>query len=259
MQKKINMSYIHTIDVHNTKAAEEIIPYILKLLKPKSVLDIGCGIGTWLKIFKENGIDDFIGIDGEYVNRDLLYSNIEQKNFVAIDLGKEFNLNKKFDLAVSLEVAEHLPLESSDIFIESIIKHSDNILFSAAIPNQWGQNHLNEQWSDYWIEKFKNYGYNCFDIRAIFWENKNIEWWYKQNLFIFSKNNLNIELNNNRIINIIHPEHFEQKIQFIQNQKKLIDEKEEMLKVLILKQKSIKSLFKQFFSEIFKRIKNKFD
>jgi 2-polyprenyl-3-methyl-5-hydroxy-6-metoxy-1,4-benzoquinol methylase len=60
------------------------------------------------------------------------------------------DLEKEFDLVVSLEVAEHLPASAADQFVNTLVKHGKKILFSAAIPGQGGQDHLNEQWPDYW-------------------------------------------------------------------------------------------------------------
>lgn len=250
------MSYLHTTDIHNTKAAKEIVPYLINSFKPKSVLDVGCGIGTWLKVFEEYGLDDITGIDGDYVDEKLLYSNISKENFKPLNLNEGFNLNRKFDLLISLEVAEHLEEKSSDIFLNSLVKHSDLILFSAAIPDQWGQNHKNEQWQTYWIKKFQNLGFYCNDIRSVFWNNLQIEWWYKQNMFIFSKHKID-KIIEKPIYNIIHPEHFKQKIDYIKKINNIVLEKDNIISDYENKQKSIKYLLKILISEFLRRIKFK--
>ena len=129
--------YKHTTDIHNTKAAEILVPHLLESISVKSVLDVGMGIGTWLKVFQDNGIDDILGIDGAYVNKELFF--IDEKYFKSHDLRTGFNLGRKFDLVVSLEVIEHIPKEFEDIFIENLINHGDTILFSGAIPGQGGK------------------------------------------------------------------------------------------------------------------------
>ncbi|WET01225.1 methyltransferase domain-containing protein [Flavobacterium sp. YJ01] len=180
-----DIKYVHEEVVHNYKAASEIIPFLIKLLEPKSVIDVGCGIGTWLKVFKDNGVENILGVDGDYVDRKLL--KIEKENFVDFNLETLFVSKEKYDLAISLEVAEHLSYFSADVFVETLIGLSDIIVFSAAIPNQGGQNHVNEQEPKYWIEKFEKKGFKLYDIlRPIFWENENVDPWYKQNVFIFS-------------------------------------------------------------------------
>lgn len=181
-----NVKYIHDEFTHNFNAAEEIVPYIIELFQPKSVVDIGCGIGNWLNIFKKYGIQSIIGIDGSFVDKRLL--KISKNSFIEKDLEQSFVLEDKFDLAISLEVAEHISFEKADVFMESICNLSDLIVFSAAIPNQGGQNHINEQPPLYWIQKFESRGYKMFDIiRPLFWDNEKVDWWYKQNMLVFSK------------------------------------------------------------------------
>jgi len=196
-------------------SASIVVPLIMELLNPGSVVDIGCGIGTWLSVFKQLGVENILGIDGDYVNRGRLQFSKEQ--FIPLDLStlndpiSTINLN--FDLAVSLEVAEHISEDHADIFVKFITSLSQIVFFSAAIPGQGGANHINEQWPDYWHGKFENYGYIPFDvIRRCLWEETEVEPWYIQNSFIYVHKS-NIELSkklNMRITNlptrIIHPE-----------------------------------------------------
>jgi len=198
--------YIHNTLIHNTRAAQEIVPRIIELFNPKSVVDVGCGIGTWLSVFKEKGIEDILGIDGDFVNQNRLTISVE--NFLPSDLEKKFQINRKFDLALSLEVAEHLRPESADTYIESLTSLSDIIIFSAAIPGQGGQNHLNEQWPDYWEKKFRSRGFISYDnFRTEFWENQKIEWWYRQNILLYAKVD-NLNLVEKTPLRFVHPELF---------------------------------------------------
>lgn len=181
-----NIRYVHEEAVHNFKAANEVVPYIIQLLEPKSVVDVGCGICTWLKIFEDNGVDDVLGIDGDYVDKSLL--KINEDKFVDFDLEQLYKSEHKFDLAISLEVAEHLNIQSADVFIKTLTGLSETIIFSAAIPNQGGQNHINEQAPKYWIEKIRNEGFELFDVlRPVFWDNEKVDWWYRQNMLLFTK------------------------------------------------------------------------
>lgn len=205
--------YIHTEAIHNTKSAEAVVPIILNLFNIKSVLDVGCGTGTWLKVFHDYGIKDICGIDGVYVDINSLV--IESKYYKALDLCNEFNLNKYFDLVICLEVAEHLPEESAEKLVQSLVNHSDIIIFSAAIPGQGGQNHLNEQWPLYWSNLFKTVGFERYDlIRPYIWTERNVDIWYRQNIFVFSKYNLCQELKS--IAPEIHPELWSAKIQLLE-------------------------------------------
>lgn len=207
----MNTLYLHTEEAHNMKAPRQLVPIIMDLLKPVSVLDVGCGIGTWLKAFDEAGVVDYVGVDGEYVERSSL--KVTANKFHSIDLRKPWSLKRKFDLIVSLEVAEHLPEECANIFINALISHGDVILFSAAIPGQSGQNHMNEQWLSYWQEKFAEAGYTLYDtIRPKIWTNEMVDIWYKQNIVIFCKEghplNQKLKETSTGYIDVVHPEMF---------------------------------------------------
>lgn len=168
------------------ESAKEIIPIVFEFIQPKSVIDVGCGVGTWLSVFQAFGVEDVLGIDGDYVDKNAL--EIPKERFLTFDLKSPFKLNRQFDLVVCLEVGEHLPKECAETFVESLTQLAPVILFSAAIPFQGGTDHVNEQWQDYWVKIFQNKGYVAIDcIRNRVWENKRVEFWYAQNMLIFAK------------------------------------------------------------------------
>jgi SAM-dependent methyltransferase len=182
----LSQLYIHSEKVHNLTSPREVVPIVLKLLPVHSVLDVGCGTGTWLRAFDENSVTDYLGIDGEYVNKAQLKIGVDK--FMAKDLRQSWSLSRRFDLVLALEVAEHLPEADADQFVASLVNHGDHILFSAAIPGQAGQLHLNEQWPSYWMNKFASHGYYFHDVvRPLVWNNTNVEWWYRQNIFLVKK------------------------------------------------------------------------
>ena len=179
--------YIHDEQTHHLKDPDKIVPVIMELLQPKSVVDIGCGIGTFLHVFKREGVQDILGIDGPWVNRELLSKYIKPEEFLEADLEKGLSLDKSYDLVVSLEVAEHLAPSAADTFVKNLVNAGEVILFSAAIPLQGGQNHINEQWLSYWEAKFLKHHYGLQDvIRPLFWNDPEISWWYKQNMVLFT-------------------------------------------------------------------------
>jgi SAM-dependent methyltransferase len=205
--------YNHTIGMHNLLAPIEIVPIIIDLFEPKSVVDVGCGLGTFIKIFKDKGAKKILGLDGHWCNKDLLFHNITPAEFIEIDLEQKIQINNRFDLAISLEVAEHLSPKRAKSFIEDLTNLSEVILFSAAIPNQGGDHHKNENWISYWEDLFTNYGYIKYDVlKPSIWENPNIFWWYKQNMVLFIKHGFEnekvIKLERNNLRNIIHAELF---------------------------------------------------
>lgn len=200
----MEVKYHHDPQMHNTTAAREVVPIVMELVKPLSVIDVGCGIGTWLSVFQQAGAKEILGVDGEYVDRMLLH--ISEEHFVAVDLIQPFRYDKKFDLVVSLEVAEHLPESAADTLVGTLVSLGNTILFSAAIPGQGGQNHLNEQWPGYWQEKFSKHGFHFHDaIRQKIWHNPNIEWWYRQNLYLVT-NRIDLPRPIETSLDVIHPE-----------------------------------------------------
>ena len=201
-----NDTYIHDEITHNSSAAEQVLPVLFSIFKPKSILDVGCGLGNWIEVAKKMGVEEVVGVDGSYVNRTLL--KIDDKEFIEKNLTKPFDLNTKFDLAICLEVAEHLPETSADTLIQSIVAHTDVVMFSAAIPGQGGQNHINEQWPTYWQELFQKYDYDMIDFfRPKIWNNTKIERWYRQNMFLVVKKGHTLsDQGSKEIVSLVHPE-----------------------------------------------------
>lgn len=98
----------------NTSYAASVIPdYCVDFLRKNgieisSAIDIGCGVGTWLSVLRSTMGEKLRvhGLDGGYINKE--YLRISQNEFSATDFEKENVLDEKYDLAISLEVAEHL-------------------------------------------------------------------------------------------------------------------------------------------------------
>ncbi|MBI3288319.1 MAG: class I SAM-dependent methyltransferase [Elusimicrobia bacterium] len=158
---------------------------VMQAMRVRSVLDIGCGSGMFLRVFAEHGVKDIQGVDGDYVPRQ--HIQIPASRFLVHDLQTPLRLPRRFDLVVSLEVGEHLMDADADGFISTICRHGDIALFSAAIPGQGGTNHVNEQFPDYWAKKFATHGYSGFDLfRRELWGDEEIATWYRQNLLLFA-------------------------------------------------------------------------
>jgi len=198
------------------KSAEIITSLILDIIRPESVIDFGCGSGTWLKKFQEKGVKKVVGVDGKWARKKLL--EINQSDFIEHNLENELNLNNTFDLAISLEVAEHLPEESAKDFVKTLTNHAPVVLFSAAIPLQGGTHHVNEQWPEYWVSLFENKGYIVIDcIREKIWKNNNVISHYAQNCLMFVEKEFlkqndslkeSSEKTNKNQISLVHPRLF---------------------------------------------------
>lgn len=153
---------------------------------PESVVDIGCGRGAWLATCRDFGVKRVVGIDGDWNSQEAMIDpSIE---FHSANLEKKLTLTGPFDLAISLEVAEHLQPESSDAFVESLSSLSDVVLFGAAFSGQPGVNHINTRHHSFWAKKFFSRGYVLFDLfRPTFWNDDRVEPCYRQNTFLYVK------------------------------------------------------------------------
>jgi hypothetical protein len=177
-------SFFATQQEGSVESADIVIPIVLSLFKATSVVDVGCGVGGWLQVFERHGINDYLGVDGAYVPREML--KILPDKFLAAELTTLTDIGRRFDLACSLEVAEHLPEECAENFVAMLVRAAPVVLFSAAIPRQGGTAHLNEQWPTYWANLFAQHRYVAVDcVRPAIYENDHIEWWYRQNILVF--------------------------------------------------------------------------
>lgn len=198
-------------------AARKILEIVASIMEINSAVDIGCGVGTWLKEVKNiNGKASVLGIDGEYVNKK--YFQIDKNEFLAAELEKRIRISKRYDLAISLEVAEHLSPLRADSFIDDLCRMSDVILFSAATRCQRGDAHVNEQRCSYWVKLFQKKGYIPFDvIRPVIWYDEKIPIWYRQNTILYINEKVvykfSPKLNcNYHIYDMIHPQNYENAI-----------------------------------------------
>ncbi len=166
------------------RSARVVLALLFKHWLPQSVVDVGCGLGTWLNACKELGVSTVIGMDGSWVPQERLA--ISPEEFRRTDLRSPFHIGRKVDLAMSLEVAEHLPPECSDTFVESLSNLSDAVLFGAAFLGQPGTDHINTQLHSFWAARFASRGYAIYDLfRPQLWSDETVEPWYRQNTFLY--------------------------------------------------------------------------
>lgn len=210
-----NEAYYKDRTDYAVMSAREVIPLILQYFSPGSVADIGCGMGAWLSVWEQNGVKDIVGIDGSYINPEQLLINKE--NFLSADLEKALSLSRKFDLVMSLEVAEHIRPEFAAQFIRSLCTLSDVVLFSAAIPHQGGLLHYNEQYPTYWVNLFAKCGFSPYDVlREKIWDNRKVNAYYRQNILLFVNDRLkgnypSLIKDSKPVRSLVHPDYLEQK------------------------------------------------
>ncbi len=238
-----NIDYEHSKNIHLSDGPSEIVPIIIENYQPKSVLDVGCGLGIWLNFIIKEGIVDCMGIDGiDIDDRAIMFS---KEKFQCQDLTKPWKLQRRFDLALCLEVAEHLHADFADCLIHCLTNHADLVIFSAACPHQDGQGHINCQWPAYWQEIFNKYQYVCSDdIRPLIWDINFPEYWYKQNIFV-ARRDPKSSGKEARIMPLVHPDMYEscyQKYLKLLNSHKAIFSKKDMMTMFRVWRKKLISL-----------------
>lgn len=164
-------------------AARVYVAYLWRFVQPRSVLDVGCGRGPWLRAWHEQGTGTLLGFDGDWNSQATMIDPAIR--FTPVDLDRPFTLPEPVELAMSLETAEHLLPASGPGFVASLAAASDVVLFSAAFSWQGGRHHINEQPHSYWGRLFEGQGFATFDVlRPAFWGDERVCYWYRQNTFL---------------------------------------------------------------------------
>lgn len=209
----------------SARSASVVVPLLVNLLKPRSVLDVGCGAGTWCEAYSAAGVPTVHGVDGPWVDQ----ATFRGPSFSAFDFSTAsmpFSLDlptQRFDMAMTLEFVEHVEADRAQALVDLLTSVSDVVVFGAAIPGQGGKGHVNEQWLEYWREMFEAAGYTPFDaIRPLIWSDDRIQPWYRQNTIIYFKGGVPAEVkrvaeaaataNLSRPGSMVHPAMFQMKV-----------------------------------------------
>jgi SAM-dependent methyltransferase len=167
------------------QSARRVVPKLRAVLPVRSVVDFGCGQGAWLSVWEATGAS-VTGVDGPYIDAAGLLIN--PGDFRTADLAGPIELGRQFDLAQSLEVAEHLPPTKAEQFVDTLTAHGSYVLFSAAVPGQGGENHVNEQPLGYWRALFRRRGYAAIDyLRPLIFDDPAVARWYRCNIMLYVK------------------------------------------------------------------------
>lgn len=199
------------------RSAVAVLALLFRHYRPDSVLDLGCGRGIWLATAAKFGARRLRGFDGAWARDTGLVS--DAIDFSAIDLDRELpGSAERSDLAICLEVAEHLAADRAEPLVEWLTNAAPVVLFSAAIPGQGGTGHRHERWPSYWIELFRACGHERIDaLRPSLWHDESIEPYYRQNMLLFvARGHASIGLDSLRAIerpidDLVHPILFERK------------------------------------------------
>lgn len=165
-------------------SAELVAAELLRLFSIRSAVEIGCGTANLLAALTRHGVPDVLGLDGPDVPQDMLCIPATQVR--RWDVTRIAPLDRRFDLACTLEVAEHVPPALAAGFVEMLTRAAPVVLFGAAIPGQGGPGHVNEQRQSWWAGLFAGHGYVPVDcIRPAIWGRPDLEWYYAQNILVY--------------------------------------------------------------------------
>jgi hypothetical protein len=160
-----------------------VVPAVQEIVGADSVIDVGGGEGWWAAAFAELGARA-VSIDAgspDHPAARVEHIRYDLRRGMPTELGV-------FDLALCLEVAEHLDQPTGDRLVAALCELAPVVLFSAAVPGQDGHGHLNEQWPAYWVERFSSFGFQCSGaLRWRFWRDERVEEWYRQNLLFAAR------------------------------------------------------------------------
>lgn len=222
MQNKLSVynETFYAKAVNSYASAKKYANILKEFYVPKTVIDIGCGKGAWLKAFLDIGVQKCVGVDGNWNNQSSMID--EQIEFHSMDLEQPIRFDCKFDLAICVEVAEHLGADVEFNFVDSLTLLADVIIFGAAYIEQGGAGHINENYHTHWEYMFDGCGFDVFDcFRPRVWGDDEVDWWYQQNTFLYVKKDCQLykdikqhvlPIANKKFMNAIHPYLYAQKI-----------------------------------------------
>ena len=165
-------------------SARAVTAHLAATWQPASVVDVGCGRGAWLAAWAERGVSRLLGIDGPWNRQEQMAHPAIV--FRAADLEQSLATDERFDLAMSIEVVEHLSPSAGETVVQTLTHLADAILFAAAVPGQGGVHHINERYPSHWGERFRARGYRVHDaVRPALWGDERVMPWHRANVFLF--------------------------------------------------------------------------
>ena len=183
-----NDRFYEDSDLGSITAAKVVLPILFETWRPASLIDVGCGLGSWSAAALKLGVPLCLGVDGAHVNMDSL--QISPTMFLAHNLELPLPQNLSAEMAICIEVAEHLSPQRAGGLVSDLCRIAPIVLFSGAVPYQGGTGHINENWPEYWAALFARCGYQPYDIiRDRIWSLASVPWWYRQNLLLFAQPN----------------------------------------------------------------------
>ena len=164
-------------------SAKLVLSHLNEHFEFDSVVDVGAGVGAWSRAALEMD-RTVISIDGEWVAG--IPGKFDRLNYIFQDLNNQVTTACPHDVAICVEVAEHLLPERSLGFVADLCKLSPVVVFGAALPRQGGAGHINCRPHSFWINAFAEKNYTAIDFfRPKFCYDGRVGPWYAQNTYLF--------------------------------------------------------------------------
>jgi SAM-dependent methyltransferase len=182
--------YQDSVERPALRSAARMAATIVSDLDVANVIDVGCGTGALLEALRDRGCR----VSGlEYSEAALRCCRARDLDVAKFDLERDvYSHERSFDAAISMEVAEHLPISAADRYVDLLTRLSGIVIFTAAAPGQGGKDHVNEQPPSYWIRKFVERNFEHGHEQSQRWRESwkaagDVESWYHENLMIFRR------------------------------------------------------------------------
>lgn len=191
--KRYNDKYYNRHFVQYREWEKSIGKHIFDTIRPSSIIDLGCGVGSYLEGALHAGCKDIKGIELSYVMAKKYIVEDVSPYISEGDATDDLGIDRRFDCVVSFEVAEHIDPEGTEKFIENLINLSNNyIVMTAAPPGQSGTGHINLRNKSFWINTIEEKGFLFQDqLVELFWpiwKTFGTERYILKNLMVFKGN-----------------------------------------------------------------------
>jgi SAM-dependent methyltransferase len=182
--------YQTLVEPYACKSVPQMAKSIVETFHPASVIDIGCGSGALLVALRKLGVHRLLGLDAAEAGLDIAQARgLDTRKFDIVT--DKLLYSACYDVAVSMETAEHLPASAADHYVELLCSLAPVIIFTAAHPGQGGIGHLNEQPPEYWKGYFKAHDFQPLEELVSAWQPAwraaGVADFYTNNLMIFQR------------------------------------------------------------------------
>ncbi|MFA7256321.1 MAG: class I SAM-dependent methyltransferase [Kiritimatiellales bacterium] len=182
--------YQTMVEPYARKSVPQMARSIVETFHPASVVDVGCGSGALLVALRKLGVRRLLGLDAAEAGLDIARARgLDTRKFDIVS--DQLLYSACYDVAVSMETAEHLPAAAAEHYVELLCSFAPIVIFTAAHPGQGGIGHLNEQPPEYWKDHFNTHGFQCLEKTVAdwqpLWHSAGVADFYTKNLMIFQK------------------------------------------------------------------------